>query len=337
VKPRLMTARYRGKCRACGKAIAPGDEIRYFGSKHSEHAACYVTPTPTPSDSPKPIATDPAGEIPDADRFVIDWPDLREIVAATFRDDFSAFRVSPGTARGVMGDFGSFKGYTREQAIDWLANGYTDEALQGLQDFTPPIREKRRFVYGEEGDEIDLSSAWAGEDNFMTHWTKRDVIPGISLEFFIACAGVTSSAVVNEYERWIARATEAIQSAGIDPEISIVFGGKSDWDGIHREEKVIVKRENEIADITSWSAMLSPACYRTYGFLAKILHGEARNKRVSSSIGKGTNYTEWRCYFDPERGVIRSIIPWVPHSFPEEEMTRQLREAIEKLKSGIID
>jgi len=265
---------------------------------------------------------------------VIEWPILREIIGKAFQGDFSAFTKSPGTAKSVMSDFGSFKGYSESEAKDWLANGYTDEALQGLQDFTPPIREKRKFVYGEEGDEIDLSAAWAGEDNFMTHWTKRETIPGISLEFFIACAGITSAKIVNEYERWIAQAVQAIQSAGIDPEISIVFGGKSDWDSVHREERVIVKRAGEAADILSWSAMLSPACYRTYGFLAKILHGEARGKRVSTSIGKGTEYRDWRCYFDPERGVIRSIIPWVPSEFPELKMTDQLRLAIEELRKG---
>jgi hypothetical protein len=36
-EPRAMTARYRGKCRTCAGAIAPGDPISYDG-RNARHA-----------------------------------------------------------------------------------------------------------------------------------------------------------------------------------------------------------------------------------------------------------------------------------------------------------
>ena len=74
---------------------------------------------------------------------------------------------------------------------------------------------------------------------------------------------------------------------------------------------MIVKRESETADLNSWSAMLSPACYRTYGFLAKVLHGSARGKHVSGAIGRGHDRREWRVFYDPENGMIRADAPYV--------------------------
>lgn len=37
---KTITAKYHGKCFECGGPIKPGDAIKYYGSLHSEHAAC---------------------------------------------------------------------------------------------------------------------------------------------------------------------------------------------------------------------------------------------------------------------------------------------------------
>jgi hypothetical protein len=337
-----MTARFAGTCRTCGGKIHPGDAIRFRGKGNSVHASC--EPGTDPSDgkaeipqpgnvSPSDFA--PVGNVLSEKRWSVDWPELRDELQLAFSGDFGKFKNAPAVAQNIAAVANeTFTGYSRTQAIDWLENGYSDEELRGLEDFAPPIREKRRFVYGEEGDEIDLSAAWAGEDNFMTHWTKRDVIPGIALEFPFCFAANVPANVVNEYQHWIAQATEAIQSAGIDPEISIVFMGNSTWDDVYREEIVRVKKQNETVDVLSWSAMLSPAVYRTFGFLTKCLSAEARNRTISSSIGRGHRGTEWKVRYDAETGTIRTDIPWTPRMFDADSMTTQLRIAIEELKKS---
>lgn len=342
--PRNMVARFAGTCKKCGRSIRPGDAIVFRGKGNSEHAACAVPDsrrTDVPSSSPDVPATVPqsdfttTGNVIGSDRWLVEWPELREAISEAFAGDFGRWKNAPSVARRIVqSDRVNFTGYSLAQARDWLENGYADDELSGLEDFAPPIREKRRFVYGEEGDEIDLSAAWSGEDNFMTHWTKRDVIPGIALEFRFGFVSSTPAAVVNGYQHWIARATEAIQSAGIDPEISIVFIGKSTWDHVYREDVVRVKKQNETVDLHSWSSMLSPAVYRTFGFLAKTLHAEARNARISDGIGKGHDGQSWKVFYDAESGTIRTEIPWSPLRFDEDEMTEQLRKAIDQLKRG---
>jgi hypothetical protein len=346
--PRHMIARFPGVCRECSGRINRGDAIVFRGKGNSVHLLCSEpgnssdpTDAASPASPPAIPATvpssefQPTGNVLDGTRWLVDWPQLREAIVEAMAGDFGRFPNAPSVAREIASvQKTTFTGYSRTQALDWLENGYTDEALAGLEDFAPPIREKRRFVYGEEGDEIDLSAAWAGEDNFMTHWTKRDVIPGIALEFRFGFQAATPAHVVNGYQHWIARATEAIQSAGIDPEISIVFGSKSTWDQVYREEVVRVKKQNETVDLHSWSSMLSPAVYRTFGFLAKCLHAENRGKTISKSIGKPHSRSEWKVYYDEEAGKIITENPWEAPSFDEDRMTAQLREAIEQLKRG---
>lgn len=329
--PRPMVARFGGKCRACGGRINPGDAILFRGKGNSVHASCEPKPVTTPA------LTNPALKRKiEGDRFVIDWPELKEVTLRAMAGNFSDFPRSRETAEyycrpGGVSD--RWLGYSLAQAKDWCVNGYHDAALEGLENFAPPIREKRRFVYSDEGDEIDLSAAWAGEDNFMTEWTKRETIPGIALEFEICLVCSTPAAVVNEYERWIARACEAIESAGIDPEINIAFPGEAEWGHGEQSMRLVrVKREGETVDLQSWSAMLSPATFRTFGFVTYMLDGEAHDKAISTGICRSHGGTQWRCYYDADECAIRTECPYMPHEFPEEEMTKQLREAIEALK-----
>ena len=329
---RRITARYRGICRACGKRINVGDEIVFRGSKNSTHAQCEPSPEPDkkPDGFGRPAEVKSNGK--PSDRTVIDFPDLKRVAQEVYAGNSAeSLPINCEYASILLnrGDTG-FTGYSSAQAQDWLANGYRDEALQGLEDFAPPIREKRRFVYGEEGDEIDLSAAWSGEDNFMTHWTKRDVIPGVSLVFEMAFVCHTSASVIIAYERWLARATEAITAAGIDPEISISFPGQLCGIGgrgtLNHTSLVRVKRANETVDIHAWSAMLSPAAYRSFGFLSKLMHGEEMGQRVGYGLSQNHGGNSWAVEYDNENGQIVVRCPFSPNGrFPEEDMTAQLK------------
>jgi len=73
-----------------------------------------------------------------------------------------------------------FYGYTTGQLKRWVTEGYSTDVIQGLQEFIPPVREKRRLQFLEEGDELHLDIAWSGSDNYFSEWTKREVIPGLA-------------------------------------------------------------------------------------------------------------------------------------------------------------
>jgi hypothetical protein len=319
--------------------------IWYGGKRQTYHARCAPSYSGTPNLPAAPPSTDTGENLPtrpveiqrpdDASRFVIDWNDLQNAAL----DHLDGKQVtSPRNyiaANAAMDIEPSWNGYSRAQAKDWLENGYEIPGLD-LEDFAPPIREKRRYIMAEEGDEIDLSAAWSGEDNFMAQWTKRETIPGISLEFQIGFRGSTSAAIVNAYVRWIAQACFAIESAGIDAEISIDYYAQTSYrnSSDYMQHRLIrVKRENEATDLRSWSAMLSPAAFRTFAFLAAVLAGDSLGKTVSSSIGYSMG-DKWDCRFDADTGKIVTECPCRPISFPEEEMTNKLKAAIEHLKQN---
>lgn len=336
--PRTMTARYAGKCRACGEKINPGDVIIYSGKRNSRHAACEGGPKPDGIPVSAQSSTDEDG----AGHFTIDWADLKEAVTGSIErktsPEFQNDR-NLSTWNHVTQDDGasetSFRGYSLTQAKEWAVNGYESDALSGISDFAPPIREKRRFIYSDEGDEIDLSAAWSGEDNFMTRWTKRDAIPGIAIEFFVNLYAGVSAATVNAYIHWIAQAIFAIEAAGIDPEISM--GVHSQWRWSSKRggyTKIRVKREGETVDSSHWSAMVSPAAFRTFGFAAIILAADSIGCFADGGIDAPNRSDSWDVKFDPESQTILVMSPWDSSSFPEAEMTQKLRDAIDQLRKG---
>lgn len=271
--------------------------------------------------------------------FRIDFADLREVFFDTFNGvNRFKLRANYNLARSeCVVDKSGFKGYSPMQAKDWIESGYTGIPLANVEDFAPPIREKRKFVYSDEGDEIDLSAAWSGEENFMGAWTKRESIPGVSFRFRYLFRADTSASVVNEYLAWISGAIEAIMAAGIDPEISVTLAGsleRSIASHPKSDISVRVKKEGETADISYWSAMLSPAGYRTLGFLTTILAVDNAGYKCDSGISKPDLNREFSVKYDAEIGAIAVECSPNAYSFDADDMTRQLRIAINELQSA---
>jgi hypothetical protein len=276
-------------------------------------------------------------------RSVIDWADLKAAVIKVAKGDALSVAKLEGNRnmlrRHISNIAGSWAGFSASQALDWITNGYQTDALADIEDFVPPIREKRRFIYADEGDEIDLSAAWSGEDNFFTQWTKREVIPGVKLEIRVGTSADVSASVISEYLRWTARAIFAIEAAGIDPEISYFHEELWRHKGRQRSQTVVrVKREGETADLQSYSAMLSPASYRCYMFAAVILAADKLGLRCDSGIGEtAPGDRPWNVWVDTDSGAIVTQMPrqgFDTRAFPEAHMTMKLREAIAALKSG---
>jgi hypothetical protein len=275
-------------------------------------------------------------------RTMIEWPELRDFCISALNGtkqkiqnsrnqttiDYYTYRLGSGGGCAV-----SFTGYSKAQAMDWAVNGYETSSLGDLSNALP-IREKRKFIYAEEGDEIDLSAAWSGEDNFMGQWTKRQTIPGVAMEFMYSFQSTTDARVVNQYLTWLAKSVTALEEAGIDPEISVNLKGRAHWFN-NRECNCLVrvKRQQEAVDLHSWSAMLSPAAFRTFGFVAVVLAGDSLGKYVDLGIKASSSANgNWDVKYDPETETIRTVTPYCPRDFPEETMNQKFRDAIQAIR-----
>jgi hypothetical protein len=325
---RTITARYGGRCRKCSGRIQAGEIIVFAGKNASYHPDCY-----------NGTETKKSSTAETKDTFVVEWPTLREELRNGFSGNYSAKIAANRNAQRDIFDstHDRWHGYSQAQSKDWIENGYDSDPRITLEDFAPPIREKRKFIYSDEGDEIDLSAAWSGEDNFMGQWTKRETIPGVAIEFQICFSGGTSASVISAYMQWIAQAVFAIESAGIDPEISIDFINTYPWTGGRRNGNAVhtlvrVKKENEAVDLNSWSAMLSPASYRTCGFFAWTMYAESVGQPINSGMGHGFQGNAWKVFYDSDHEVIRTECPYMPRDFDADVMTAQLREAIDALR-----
>lgn len=279
---------------------------------------------------------------PKSNRFVMDWADLKQVVLAAIGNDGENFEklIPLAHNRSCIQKYCKtpevrWAGYSAGQLERWLIEGFQTEAIQGLSEFIPPIRDKRKFMFSEEGDEFHFDIAAGGGDNFMSRFTTREQIPGLALEIGMGFRGGTSAEILNAYQVWLCRIAFSLDAAGIDTEITL----RNRTQGIFQRNTgqydtlIRVKKENEVSDFVSWSAMLSPGGFRGLVFAAKSIHASARGYSVSpdmgSSIGPG-----WIVKFVPETRTMVFDCPHSPYgTFPEEDMTRQLREQL-KLASN---
>lgn len=276
---------------------------------------------------------------PNSPDWTIDWQDLKEICRRVLEGDIP--NVRSGNQRILTkclhGADDSFNGFTAPELLRWMAVGFPTAAIQGLSEFTPPIRDKRRMIFSEEGDEFHVDLALAGEENFMSRFTKRQVIPGVSLDCMITFSAYIPAHVVNAYNTWICRTVYSLESAGIDCEVTLTNPVRRAMPGVDPNTvqltKVRVKKQNEISDFVSISPMLSPAALRGFLFAAKALHAESRGVTVSSGLGAPAS-KEWSVKYDKETRRIVVSCNGAAKSFPEEEMTNQFRQALKDAMSG---
>jgi hypothetical protein len=230
-------------------------------------------------------------------------------------------------------DGGSFAGFTKGQVTRWATKGYETEAIKGLQGLTPPLRDKRRTLYVEDGDTIEIDRVYGGEDNFMSTSTKRQVIPGIKLNIELDASAASSKMLVH-YQRWIAQTIYALETSGIDCEVNIFTLSRN----LYREQGfrtcrqvVRVKKEGEIADFAGFSLMFSPAAFRGVMFSLFAVHAD---RQKLSRIGYGSGVTsEWGVKWNSAEKSIDVACAWTAHEFPEGQMTTALRKAIEEMRT----
>jgi hypothetical protein len=336
VKP--IRSKYPATCSGCKAKIPAGTILYWEKGKKPLCTTCYGSgkaPETSYVSAVSPASSKPGTYHPD---FTIDWFELRPMI----RD-----AVTPGsTLRGwknagmrnrfrkdLSPAYSSFAGFNRGDLEGWIVEGYKTSAIAGLT-APVPMREKRRSLYVEDGDEIVLERVWSGDDTYMVTQTKRDVIPGVRLNIELdASAG--SSKMLFSYQRWIAQTIYSLETSGVDCEVNIytlsrnLFRGQS---GTCRQ-MVRVKKSGEISDFAGYSVMFSPAAFRGVMFSLFALHAERQNL---SLMGYGSGVTtEWGVKYSPERKEINVACNWTASEFPEGMMNSALRVAIDDLKNDL--
>lgn len=271
---------------------------------------------------------------PKSDRWTIDWADLKAIAIRLIGKDGSDFKRSANSREAlsnVIGD--SWRGFSTGQLERWLKDGFQTEAIRGLEDFIPPIREKRKFVFSEEGDEFHFDIAAGGGDNYMSHFTKRDEIPGLAIDAEIGMVASNRPEVLNAYYTWLCRVAFSIEAAGIDTEITLRYATQRHLIRGQLQKPyttvIRVKKENEASDFLTWSAMLSPASFRGLMFVANDLHADARGMDVSPAQGQRST-SKWAVKFNPDKRTLNVDCAWSDYEFPETQMTANLRTALKE-------
>jgi len=348
-----IKARYPGKCKTCKKPFAQGATVFWSkasgtlceacgseqGSGNGQSQETAQSGSQSAAEPVKPVNVPGTTEHGKDTYFTIDFAELRDIVKSALKTGTVPLKMRKGNVDKIVhhtqGVGTRFHGYTAGQLGRWIDEGFQSGAIQGLADFTPPIREKRHYVYLEEGEEIHIDRALSGEDNAYGDWTKRETIPGVAIEAECMFSAGTKPETVNAYNTWICRAIYALESAGIDCEVTMKFSSdNATGEGKNNHSIVRVKRENEQTDFQSFSPILSPAALRTFGFTAIVLHAEKRGKQVASGLGHGRKATLWSVKWDAERRVLTFDCPYMPSSFPEGKMDTEFRQALREMKSN---
>ena len=347
---RSMTSHYPGRCKRCGAKFAAGTRIYWSKPTGAVCTKCIEEPGDDKSQetksqetfNPRDIfksagqAIQTRGAHPSS-TFTVDWNELKTRVQASVNDsevNFVSRKYNQEKVREHTQEVSSWHGYTRNQLKEWLRDGYKTSAIEDLGDFSPPLREKRRYVFMEEGEEIFIDRALSGEDNFMGDWTKRDRIPGVALEAEVMFSAATRAETVNAYNAWICKAVFALESAGIDCQVTLKFSSLSAVKSGEEAHTIVrVKQENESADFVTFSPMLSPAALRTFGFTAMVLHAESRGANIGSGFGRGRGHvgSDWNVIWDNESRILKIDCPYSPRSFPAEAMDAKFRLALKQM------
>jgi hypothetical protein len=328
---RKMPSRYSGRCKKCRRSIRRGEMI--FWSK-STGALCDTCGRRDDQSPPIQVGAKPASSSTDTTHdFSIEWSELKALALRAFEGESLGFRPrNEDTFRSNLVNARDWHGFTGEQVQTWLKSGFPTDAIKGLAELSPQIREEHRLMFVEdEGDELHIDLALTGDDAYYSEWTQEESMPGVSLDCIVTFAASTPASVVNAYNVWICRTVYSLESAGIDCEVSLNFQVDNTLDG-HRgrtNTRVIVKRENEIADYVSFSPMLSPAAFRGFLFAATAVHAESKGTDASYGLGSGPNELMFGVSYDPDkRRIVATSQRNHAREFPEDRMNQEFRAAL---------
>jgi hypothetical protein len=326
-----MHSKYHSRCKRCSARIKVGQPI--YWSKETG-ALCLRCGDPSGHTGVPSYGT-PAPSVPvdsGQNEWRIDWPDLKKFVQgvwATEKTPDGFYHQRYVFESHIIRVDESFTGYSRGQCERWTREGFVAEGLK-LDEFNPPLRDKRKLRFAEEGDEFHLDLALAGHDNYMSEWTQRESIPGVRIDLQVKFSGDVNARIVNDFNVWTNQMIYALDSIGVDSEINYVYWGKSGPDFKRPHTTIIrLKKENEAVDFTSISPMLSPAAFRTFAFAAIAMQGKDQGFGVTTGISTASESPGWTVTASEDKTRITVTTERNARGeFPAESMTAQLREAI---------
>jgi hypothetical protein len=273
--------------------------------------------------------------------YTIDWPDFKVWLGRSMEGEIPS--VSRSANRTVIRDAltgGQWYGYTEREAKDWLRNGYRTSALDGIADSVAPIRERRKFLFQEEGDEYYHDRMLDGDDLFFSEMTPQERIPGVALEISLVFSSFTNANIITEYLGWVCQTIYSLEVSGVDSEITLDFPtvglNRNQMDTVYHNI-VRVKAENEVTSFSSFSPMISPAAFRGFGFSLMGLHADRDKFNCNPTLGRGMQHIkEWSVSYDSDRRVI--LFQNHYHgatNFPRELMTSQFQTALDQMRGKL--
>lgn len=266
--------------------------------------------------------------------FTIDWKDLKEIATAFVNGKTHSLiklgRNSDGIRSNTFG-VSRWNGYSADELRSWLDKGFRTDGI-GIE-IQPPVREKRRYIYSEDAEELHIDRALSGEDNYAGEFTKRKIIPGVAILVNIDFAAMVNASVVNAYNVFVCQCIQSLEASGVDCEITIQHSATGLIDGVYMANTIVrVKKENEASDFGSFSPMISPAAFRSLMFAAMYAHAESLGKGASHGLGYGRYHDnpnhKWDVFRDEKTQTIVFDCPRSASDFPKSTMQAKFQQVL---------
>ena len=267
---------------------------------------------------------------------IVEWSEVKHAFLTGY--ETGQFPQKFGRGRGwCKGERNSWNGCTADEMAGWLKNGFESPEFPIGDDYIPKA-ESRRMQFGEEG-ELDLTLAWSGHDYPYISWETRKSKPGIRVVCEFGFSGAVNSEQIAKYGAWIMGVLEGLSTRGYDIELDIRFTTheqnsavkgrgrrRGNMSNIHATI-IRVKRENELTDLSDFSALFSPGGYRILMFLATAIAADKLNAQLDHGIGSCISKSTSVDY-DPETAKLDIWADQMAGYFDLEDMSRKVEEAL---------
>lgn len=315
--------RFPKPCRRC-KGMIPSGTVVYWRKGYGiYHLACE-----TPQDS--------APKTPVDFVYALEWADLKAAWKSFVggNDNELDRNLSLGErfrSRWQKDSSRAWTGATTDDMRLWLAAGYRVEGLK-LNPALVPTRERRKLRFAEEG-ELQIDLAMSGFDYPFLEWQKRIARPGMTVNVALQFNSHTPVETVAAYAKWVARAIQAIETAGYNIEVNVVTESRKSFERNNGKLKMVtrVKKENEHTDFLAWSALFSPGGFRMLTFFQIMKAGDHFNKTVANDLGIGES-NPWKLDYNRETATLNIFHGEGYDPFPGEVWTNQLSEILNPTK-----
>lgn len=214
----------------------------------------------------------------------------------------------------------------------WIKNGYRNDAFGAIKDYSKTAKRKK-VVWGDEGDELDLSKMFSGDPTPFSQRESREAKPGIRIVMELAMSCGTKANTIEQYGAWVAGLTGNLSEAGFDVEADIQIRcrgilagqGGSQHRGPKTAVNVRLKKYGEQTDFAAWSPMFSPGGFRHLGFLGLGMVADAAGTNTPVGLGFPEYRTRWGVDWDESTRTLTVRCPANPSNFPADKMTAELQ------------